>query len=336
MVKSLCSSESDRYSSPVPYVGLYIAGATLVCLLLMLCDMISSFRRRTWYLPCKLFSINSVTLFLLATASKLPVDLTTYMPSHVDQLSKLSSTAMLCVSISFLAPSFGINREAESITNLITLSLMVITIVVNVCIQMYTGVIFSFVIEHIIILCCMMSLLPLLWWSISANNSGKTIITDTNRDLFKKGTEAKSFVHQAKLWYMCSCITNPQYLICGLVSPIMAANCAVCLAVLSYAAFRSIVFHKSEFCKGVSDYGWSIWIIVVTQIITVVVGSLGSVFRSIARLGMVLHSGRGEPSGLLQMNSSHHIESEKVAFNFFTKKKGLGKVVSIIMLSLSA
>ncbi|KAK9141077.1 hypothetical protein Scep_010758 [Stephania cephalantha] len=114
MVKSLCSSESDRYSSPVPYVGLYIAGATLVCLLLMLCDMISSFRRRTWYLPCKLFSINSVTLFLLATASKLPVDLTTYMPSHVDQLSKLSSTAMLCVSISFLAPSFGINRDAEN------------------------------------------------------------------------------------------------------------------------------------------------------------------------------------------------------------------------------
>ncbi|KAK9159777.1 hypothetical protein Syun_006118 [Stephania yunnanensis] len=333
MVKSLCSSESDRYSSPVPYVGLYIAGATLVCLLLMLCDMISSFRRRTRYLPCKLFSINSVTLFLLATASKLPVDLTTYMPSHVDQLSKLSSTAMLCVSIIFLAPSFGINREAESITNLITLSLMVITIVVNVCIQMYTGVIFSLVIEHIIILCCMMSLLPLLWWSISANNSGKTIITDTNRDLFKKGTEAKSFVHQAKLWYMCSCITNPQYLICGLVSPIMAANCAACLAVLSYAAFRSIVFHKSEFCKGVSDYGWSIWIIVITQIITVMVGSLGSFFRSIDRLGTVLLSGRGDRSGLQQMNPSHHIESEKVAFNFFTKKKGLGKVVSIIMLS---
>ncbi|KAK9159768.1 hypothetical protein Syun_006109 [Stephania yunnanensis] len=333
MVKSLCSSESDRYSSPVPYVGLYIASATLVCLLLMLCDMISSFRRRTWYLPCKLFSINSVTLFLLATASKLPVDLTTYMPSHVDQLSKLSSTAMLCVSISFLAPSFGINREAESITNLITLSLMVITIVVNVCIQMYTGVIFSLVIEHIIILCCMMSLLPLLWWSISANNSGKTIITDTNRDLFKKGTEAKSFVHQAKLWYMCSCITNPQYLICGLASQTMAANCAACLAVLLYAAFRSIVFHKSEFCKGVSDYGWSIWIIVITQIITVMVGSLGSFFRSIDRLGTVLLSGPGDQSGLQQMNPSHHLESEKVAFNFFTKKKGLGKVVSIIMLS---
>ncbi|KAK9159766.1 hypothetical protein Syun_006107 [Stephania yunnanensis] len=105
----------------------------------------------------------------------------------------------------------------------------------------------------------------------------------------------------------------------------MAANCAACLAVLSYAAFRSIVFHKSEFCKGVSDYGWSIWIIVITQIITVMVGSLGSGFRSIARLGMVLHSGRGQPSGLLQINSSHHIESEKVAFNFFTKKKGLGK-----------
>ncbi|KAK9141068.1 hypothetical protein Scep_010749 [Stephania cephalantha] len=143
MAKPLCSSENSSYSSPVPYIGLYIAGATLLCLMLMFSDMISSFRRRNRYLSCNLFSINSVTLFLLATASKLPVDLTTYMPSARDQLSKLSSTAMVCVSIGFLVPSFGSNREAESITNLIALILMVITIVVNVCIQIYTGVIFS-------------------------------------------------------------------------------------------------------------------------------------------------------------------------------------------------
>ncbi|KAK9159484.1 hypothetical protein Syun_005825 [Stephania yunnanensis] len=49
------------------------------------------------YVPCKWFALNSATLTLLAIASKLPVDLTTYMPSAGDQLSKLTGTTMVSV-----------------------------------------------------------------------------------------------------------------------------------------------------------------------------------------------------------------------------------------------
>ncbi|KAK9086556.1 hypothetical protein Syun_028950 [Stephania yunnanensis] len=90
-----CSSGDSRSSSPIPLIGLYIAGATAVCFLLMLCDIISSFRHKTRYVPCKWFALNSATLTLLAIASKLPVDLTTFMPSAGDQLSKLTGTTML-------------------------------------------------------------------------------------------------------------------------------------------------------------------------------------------------------------------------------------------------
>ncbi|KAK9138867.1 hypothetical protein Sjap_009461 [Stephania japonica] len=324
MAKPSCPLENDRYTSPVPYVGLYIAGATLVCLLFMLYDMISGFRRRTRYLPCKLFSINSVTLTLLATASKLPVDLTTYMPGGRDQLSKLSSTTMVCVCIGFLIPSFGINQEAESITNLIALSLLVITIVVNVCIQMYTGVIFSFFPGHIIILCCMIILLSMLWFFNSEINRGKTVIAATNRNLFRKG-RAKSFLHQVKLWYMSSCISNPQYLLCGHTGLIVAMISIVCLTVLSHAAFQTLP-HKSKFCTDASDYGWSISFIVVTQIITVVVGSLGTIFRSITMVSR-------HTQGYLQNTSSHIVEIEKFALKFLVKKRQLLRAVSIIILS---
>ncbi|KAK9138551.1 hypothetical protein Sjap_009155 [Stephania japonica] len=289
----------------------------------MFSDMISSLCRRTRYLPCKLFSINSVTLFLLATASKLPVDLTTYMPSARDQLSKLSSTAMVCVSIGFLVPSFGINQENESITNLIALGLMVITIVVNVCIQIYTGVIFSFVAGHIVILCCMVLLLLLIWHGISDTKWQKPIMVDANKKLFKKG-EARSFVHQVKLWYMGSCITNPQYSVCSLTCPMVAMICMVCLAVVSHAGFRSIVLHKLEFCKDVSDYGWSISIILVTQIVTLVVGSLGTIFRC-----TIIYT--YPPSR--EKHSYTITEIERFALKFLSNKRELLKVVSLTMLS---
>ncbi|KAK9138562.1 hypothetical protein Sjap_009156 [Stephania japonica] len=328
MAKPLCSSENNHYSTPVPYVGLYIAGATLVCLSFMLFDMIFSFRRRRLYLPCKLFAINSVTLTILGTASKLPMDLTTYMPSAIDQLSKLSSTAMVCVCIGFLAPSLGISRQTESVTNLIALSLLVITIVVNVCIQMYTGVIFSFIIGHALILCCMMTMLFMLWFITLNMERAKKIMVDTNQNLFKKG-EGKSFIHRVKLWYVYSSITNPQYTSWRVSSQFGASACMVCLTVLSHAAYRSLVLHKTEFCKDVSDYGWSISIIVITQIVTVMVGSLGNVYRFTALLWMSARYGQGK-GGLKGIDA---LDVEALVLRFLAKKRGLVKVVSIIMLS---
>ncbi|KAK9138849.1 hypothetical protein Sjap_009443 [Stephania japonica] len=111
------------------------------------------------YIPCRPFSLSSVTLTLLSVVSKLPVDQTTSMPSARDQLSKLTGTTMTCICIGFMASSLG-------------------------------------------------------------------------------------------------------------------------------TAYRAIlVVENSKFCGGASDYGWSMWIIVITQIITITIGALAIAFRWFAVAG---------------------------------------------------
>ncbi|KAK9138863.1 hypothetical protein Sjap_009457 [Stephania japonica] len=199
------------------------------------------------------------------------------MPSTGDQLSKLTGTTMVCTSMCFLMTSLAINGESESISNVIALCLFVVTIAVNICIQIYTGVIFLFIVEHIMILCCMLLLLPVLWFVAIGGNSDNAIINETMKNTLNKG-EASSLLHRVKLWYMSSCISNPQYFVKGYYGLSVVMICFLCLTVLSQAALR-IVVHKFKTCEGISDYGWSISIIVVTQIMVVLVTSLSAAFR---------------------------------------------------------
>ncbi|KAK9085300.1 hypothetical protein Sjap_025711 [Stephania japonica] len=99
------------------------------------------------------------------------------MPSARDQLSKLTATTMSCICIGFMAPSLASNKRSESISNMISLSIFIITVAVNICIQLGTGVIFSFVAEHIIIMCFMFMLLVILWLCIY---SDKEFISEGN------------------------------------------------------------------------------------------------------------------------------------------------------------
>ncbi|KAK9085295.1 hypothetical protein Sjap_025706 [Stephania japonica] len=322
MARPFCSSGDSRSSAPIPLIGLYTAGATSVCLILILCDIISSFRRKTRYVPCKLFSLNSATLTLLAIASKLPVDLTTYMPSVSDQLSKLTGTTVVCLSIAFLMPSLAINGETESITNMIALSIFVVTIAVNVCIQIYTGVIFLFIVEHIMILCCMVMLLSVLWaFSIVMNYTEKSAVVEAIRNIFRKA-KTTSLLHQVQLWYMSSCISNPQHVLRGgdyVLS--LVTICFICLIVVSQAAFRSL-FHKLDTCQGVSDYGWSVSIILGTQIVTIAVGGFASIFRWIT---MVFEPPLHLKNNDFEVEVDGYFDIEKFYFLNLVKKRELQK-----------
>ncbi|KAK9155071.1 hypothetical protein Sjap_002551 [Stephania japonica] len=282
MARHSCSN-TDTYSSPVPIIGLYIAGASLVCLLLILCDMLFGLRRR--YIPCRLFSLNSVTLTLLGVASKLPVDLTTDMPSARDQLSKLTSTTMICICMGFMMPSLAISRGSESITNMVALSILVVTMIVNMCIQMATGVIFSFIVEHIIILCFSFLVLLVLWFSALETIRVKTTLKMKNRGIFTKGEES-SLIHRVKRWYLHN-VVIPYGLSATMI-------CLLCSLVFLQAAFRSLfVLNKVSFCEGVSDYGWSMWMIVITQILTIVIGSIAIAIRWLTTATRLTNIGAG-------------------------------------------
>ncbi|KAK9138857.1 hypothetical protein Sjap_009451 [Stephania japonica] len=286
MAKLQCAN-SNGYSSPVPIIGLYIAIASLVCLLLMLWDIFFAIRRKNRHIPCRRFSLNSVTLTLLAIVAKLPVDLTTKMPSARDQLSKLSGTAMTCICIGFMALSVVSSKESESVSNMASLSIFIVTVAVNICIQLGTGVIFSFVAEHIIIICCMFMLLAILWSDTLGYNTRKATLHEENVAYFRTTPLVEAcFIHQAKKWYISRSVKNPQLLLCcEMFSSAIGPICIMCFLVLLQATYRSMVVRTLEFCGGVSDYKWSMWILVITQLAGATIGTLAISFRWLATMG---------------------------------------------------
>ncbi|GKD26312.1 hypothetical protein Tco_1232526, partial [Tanacetum coccineum] len=60
----------------MPWVGLYVAGASLACTLAMAADAFQGFRQWKLWFPNKFFVLNTVSITLIAIAMKLPVDLT--------------------------------------------------------------------------------------------------------------------------------------------------------------------------------------------------------------------------------------------------------------------
>ncbi|KAK9138672.1 hypothetical protein Sjap_009266 [Stephania japonica] len=269
--------DEANYSSPMPVIG-YVAVATLICLLFMLFDIFAGFREKKRWIPCRFFPLNSVTLTLVAIATKLPVDLTTPMPSAQDQFSKLTGTMLVCIYMGFIMPSLGLTRKSECFSNMVSLTIFVATVFVNSCIQMHTGVIFLFRGENIIVLWFMMLLLVTLWISAKIVNTQKEISTDYIKEQFTNGKG--SLLRRLKVCYLHSYATNPQFSLCTkLICPSTCAICVICTAILVRGIIRLFVLKELVVCKRTSDYKWSMWAIVASQVITVFVGCLGTILR---------------------------------------------------------
>ncbi|XP_073137575.1 uncharacterized protein [Henckelia pumila] len=119
-----------------PLIGLYIAAASAICTLAMAADVFNGFRSRKFWFPCKYFSLNAVSLTLLAVAMKLPMDLTTDMFTNTDWLGKLSSLIFMSTVVVHFMPSLGSMNGKEILTNVTALGILVITVNVNVWIQL--------------------------------------------------------------------------------------------------------------------------------------------------------------------------------------------------------
>ncbi|KAK9159606.1 hypothetical protein Syun_005947 [Stephania yunnanensis] len=251
---------------------------------------------------------------VLAIVAKLPVDLTTNMPSTQDQLSKLSGTTMTCVCIGFMAPSIASRKESESVSNMASLSIFVVTVAVNICIQLGTGVIFSFVAEHIIIICCMFMLLAILWFNTLGFNVEKAAFHESNVAHFLTIPKGEAcFLHQAKKWYISRSVNNHQLLLCcEMFSSAIGPICIMCFLVLLQATYRSIVVRTLDFCGGVSDYKWSMWILVITQLAGATIGALAIFFRWLATIGHL--------DERLTFSIELEIEALKLQFSFMKRR----------------
>ncbi|KAL4346459.1 hypothetical protein GQ457_17G020920 [Hibiscus cannabinus] len=298
MVKLGCGVDGvlneAKFSEPLPWIGVYIAAASLACAVAMAADVIHGFRHWKLWFPCKYFTINATSLTIITVAVKLSVDLNTPMPRGEDQLAKLSSTALICTVMGNSMPSIGTMENKEILANIVALGILVITVVVNICIQLGTGVIFVFHLEHAAIMFLMLVLLVVLSFMALTVPTIKHYLELKYRKKYEMAQKecSESDSNQTKSldeklgealmrYWMMAHTCSPQFVIGRSVT--CTASGALCLlsaATLAEAMVRFYLMPGSfKFCKGDSDYKWSVNLILITQAAAVGMGTIAPAMR---------------------------------------------------------
>ncbi|KAK9137991.1 hypothetical protein Sjap_008585 [Stephania japonica] len=276
--------DDSKYSAPMPVIGLYIVGATLVCLLLITLDAIHAFRKRRPWIPCRFFTLNSFTLTILGIVTKIPVDLTSPMPNSHDQLAKLCGTIFLCICMALFNPSIGNMESSERWSSLASLTIIVVTVAVNVIMQIFTGVVFRFLAEHIAVLVLMSVLMIILWLPNRAFDlSSKYFIGGWKETLVE--SQSQNMTRDVKRCYVSGFGFDPQFYRCKHAHyTTMGLVCAFLVIILLESTFRVIDFDAAALmfnCRRTqSVYKWSIWAVVGAQIVAILVGGLVICFKS--------------------------------------------------------
>ncbi|KAM7494096.1 hypothetical protein LguiB_028705 [Lonicera macranthoides] len=295
MGKLGCTAEGQlnesKFNEPMPWIGIYVAAASGACALAMAIDLFHGFRYRKLWFPCKFFSLNATTLTFIAVAVKLSVDLNTAMPQVQDQLAKLSSDVLLCTVMGNSMPSIGTMENKEMVMNIMALGILVITSLVNICIQLGTGVIYVFWKEHAVVMFLMLVLLVIfcssaltvpttkcyleLKYKAKHKIAEKECRNDTEESVVKRLRK-----RLIKYWIMAH-TSSPQFVIGR--SATCTASGAFCLlstVALAEAMLRSYLMPRSfKFCDGESDYKWSATLILITQTVAVAVGTVAPASR---------------------------------------------------------
>eukprot|EP00256_Glycine_max_P012735 XP_003525565.1 uncharacterized protein LOC100814359 [Glycine max] len=292
-----CSSDGQmddtKFSKPMPWIGIYIAAASLACLITMAADLIHGIRGRKLWFPCKFFCLNATSLAIIAVAVKLSVDLNTPMPHRRDQLSKLSSSALICTIMANSMPTLGITENKDTMMNLMAMAILVITMIVNICIQFVTGVIYVFWVEHAVIMLLMLILLMTMTSSVISLPKMKHYFElkyKMNEEAIKEGSklfgeEGNQMVsilrdHLMKIWMMTH-TSSPQFVLGRSVTcTASGAFCLLSTLTLIEAMLRSYLMPwLFDFCTGDCDYKWSTILILIVQVAAVVVGTIAPAFR---------------------------------------------------------
>ncbi|KAF3652885.1 putative nascent polypeptide-associated complex subunit alpha-like protein-like [Capsicum annuum] len=149
----------------MPWIGRYIVAASLICILAMLANAVQGIRRRKLWLPCRFFTLKTASLTLLGVVVKLPLDLNNPMPGEIDQMAKLSSVVFMSTAMANFMPSLALMDNKDIFMDMAVLGILVMTLVVNVCIELGTGVIYSEKVEHIVVMLSLVFLFGIMCFS---------------------------------------------------------------------------------------------------------------------------------------------------------------------------
>ncbi|XP_058211562.1 uncharacterized protein LOC131323734 [Rhododendron vialii] len=283
--------------SPMPWIGMYIAAASLVCSVAMAGDVIHGIRRKKLWFPSKYFTMNAASLTVLAVAMKLPVDLTTAMWGRKYSLAKLSSNVFMITVMGNFLISFASMKNNEIFMNIVAFGILLITIIVNNCIQMHTwgdvtdDDVFKTHIKFDII--SMLVLFVTLNSLVLTIPTAKRYIELKYNELHEttcevgKLEEIGKLTHQKlkevveKYWVMAE-TGSPQFVMA--LSVVTATSGPICLASALSLIRADILSKRDAYFYNIdggigSSYGWSISFILIIQYIGVVVGTIAPVCR---------------------------------------------------------
>jgi len=295
----MCNSEGHlddtNFSKPMPWIGIYIAAASLLCLISMSADLIKGIKTRKLWFPCKYFCLNATSLTIIAVSVKLSVDLNTPMPHRHDQLAKLASSAIICTIMANSMPSLGVTQNNETMMNVLAMAILVITMIVNICIQFGTGVIYEFWIEHGVIMFLMVVLLMIMTSSTLCLQKIKHYMElkyKINEEALREESNSKEKQQEfekvtdrlrdelMKFWMMAH-TSSPQFILGRSVScTASGAFCILSTLTLIEAMLRSYLMSWTvKFCTGECDYKWSTILILIVQVAAVGVGTIAPALR---------------------------------------------------------
>ncbi|XP_076958793.1 uncharacterized protein LOC143634659 [Bidens hawaiensis] len=269
--------------------------------------------------------INAAFLTVISIAMKLPVDLSGSMPGEVDQVTKLGSMAFMCTMMANLLPCLATMDNNELLSNIIALGILVITLVVNVCIQIHTGVVSysenAQILEHIapkydvtslgiskhrnsilatIYVALLLVLLIVHVCSSLSILKSKKIIESKYKQRHKRAlkdsqsssgellTVEKLEKHVINNWIMAGS-GSPQFITACFRTTSASGVICVFITIL-HALMISWTINSILEKDCNSDYSWSMIVILTVQFIGVVVGTIAPLSRCFATLSFKVSS----------------------------------------------
>ncbi|KAJ0736133.1 hypothetical protein HanPI659440_Chr11g0440121 [Helianthus annuus] len=254
---------------------------------------------KLWF-PNRFFTLNASTLTLIATAMKLPVDLSAEDPEVCSQFSPIYRAYMIertkMIGILFLftmlanfLPSLGLMDDRELLMNIVALGILLITIAVNIGIQVFTNMLFFYG-----------YILPVLIFALVWPFSVALTVSTSRKRLEHRYKESQRLVSSyqekrfstkglksyVKKYWMMTETHNPQFVIA--CSPVSSAFGVMCLYVSLISGLQFVLFvdfvSSGYYCET-SDYKRSLKIIFFVQSLGTLVGSIAPIFRCLSSVG---------------------------------------------------
>ncbi|MFS8031270.1 hypothetical protein Hanom_Chr17g01543831 [Helianthus anomalus] len=300
--------QQRRYGKPMLWIGIYIAVASLFCVLAMAADLFHGFRNKKLWFPSKYFTLNAASIMVITVAMKLPVDLNDPMSRWMDAFGKLVSMPFMTTMMANLMPSLASMDDKELFENVIGLLILVITIVVNVSIQIHTGLVENFYITYIYIGAMLYLLIVLISVALTTPVS-KQILENkyqaahklVSKYMHTRMSTVEELIQCVRRYSIMAGTSSPQFVVA--TTPLCSAAGIICIFstiiyfydVLTLIIYRISYYKKSGehnyykvFLQYDSDYKWSMVVILLIQTVGIVVGTIHSIFRCFAPLSFKL------------------------------------------------